>query len=63
MRNQKLIFSQIFQLIWMKYDMLLHSASLLKLMLNLFGMINIQGRELCLGEFIKCNTGMHLDTY
>ena len=41
------------------------TASMLKLMLNLFCTSNIQGRELCLCDFIKYifNTGLRLDTF
>ena len=47
----------------MKYSMLPGLVDLWKHMLNLFHTINIQGRELYLGEFIKntFNTGFCLN--
>ena len=57
MRNQKLWcqFSQKFrsQFGWNSIIMLSEPIGLLKLMLNLFYMSNIQGRELCWHDFMK----------
>ena len=47
------IFSEISQLIWMKFSKMLQPVGVLKLMLNLFCRSNIQGRELCWYDFIK----------
>ena len=41
------VFWNISQLIWMKFGRIPQPIGLLKLMLNLFHMIAIQGREIC----------------
>ena len=48
----------------MKSCMLPQLDGQLKLMLNLFSILDIQGTELYLLDFIKCifNTGLHRDT-
>ena len=46
-----LIFSQISQSIFMKFSMLPQPVGLLKLMLNMFHMIFIQGRKLDIRNF------------
>ena len=56
-KSSVLMFSQISQSIWIIFGMLPQSVVLLRLMLDFFQMINIQGRELCPGNFpsYKCN--------
>ena len=60
-----LIFLQIPQLIWMKCSLLPQPIGLVKLMVNLRCMINIQERELFLHDLIKytLNICLHSDTY
>ena len=49
----------------MKFGLLPQPVGLLKLMLNLFHVMNVQGRELYLRGFVKYifNSGFHLDAY
>ena len=64
-KNKKtvLILSQISEFMWMKFCKLLQPVGLLKFMLNLFHMINIQEREFYLSDFIKStfNNGLCSD--
>ena len=48
-----LIFSQISEVIWMKFGMLTWPLDLMKLMLNVIQMISTQWRKLCLDDFMK----------
>ena len=60
-RDQKrLIFSHISQSIRMKCSMLPQTAALLKFMLNIFCVINSQGRKLYLCDFVKCSLALAL---
>ena len=57
MRKQKLLISfcrKISQFVWMKICAVFEPVSLLKLIVNLFCTISIQGREPFLGGFVKC---------
>ena len=59
-----LIFLLMSQLMWMKFSVLQQPVCLLKLMPNLFHVIDGQGRELCFWDCKKCalNIGLHVDT-
>ena len=48
-----LIFTQISQLIWMKFNVLPQPVGLSKLVLNLFCIVNIQERESDFRDFIN----------
>ena len=48
------IFLQMNVLIWMKFSMFPQPVGLLKLMLHLFCSSNIQRREICCRNFMKC---------
>ena len=62
MRNKKFVvhFSEISQLIRIKFSMLPQPVGLLKPLLNLFCTDDIEGREFCWHEFIKHNFNMVL---
>ena len=58
------ILSKMSQSIWVKFSLLPQPVVLFRLILNMFHLINIQWRELCLHDFCKgyFNTGLCLDT-
>ena len=64
-KTSALIFLQISQSIWVKFSMLPQSVGLLKLMLNTFHVISIQGRELYLHDCVKYifNIGLCSDSF
>ena len=51
-KTSVLIFSQISELIWIECSILSQPVGLLKLMLNMFCIIDIQGRELDLRDYV-----------